>query len=254
MHPVEAYLTHLHASLGAGTPETSGYPALSNLLNAIGDTLKPKITAVIHPANNGAGIPDGGLFFSKELKKHGHEANTLFGKLKPERGVIKVKPLDKDLSAFESSAQVRTYLENYGQILLTNYRSYAIWSMVGGKPVRGEHYHFAPSEQEFWTKAHALRADPKHPEYERLWQFLRRALLSTARIATPQDLAAFLASYVREARARIEIAPMGSDDGALSHIPRFNLDALTTPIYPLARGNGHRRTDQIPDPLPPQRG
>ena len=70
--------------------------------------------------------------------------------------------------------------------------------MVGGKPVRGEHYHFAPSEQEFWTKAHALRADPKHPEYERLWQFLRRALLSTARIATPQDLAAFLASYVRE--------------------------------------------------------
>lgn len=210
MHPVEIYLTSLHASLGAGTPETSGYPALSNLLNAIGDTLKPKITAVIHPANNGAGIPDGGLFSSKELKKHGHEANTLFGKLKPERGVIEVKPLDKDLSSFESSDQVRTYLENYGQILLTNYRSYAIWSMVGGKPVRGEHYHFAPSEQEFWTKAHALRSDPKHPEYERLWQFLRRALLSTARIATPQDLAAFLASYAREARARIEIAPMGT--------------------------------------------
>jgi hypothetical protein len=32
--------------------------ALSNLLNAIGDTLKPKITAFIHPANNGAGIPE----------------------------------------------------------------------------------------------------------------------------------------------------------------------------------------------------
>ena len=64
MRPVEAYLSQLHASLGAGTPETSGYPALSNLLNSIGDTLKPKITAVIHPANNGAGIPDGGLFFS----------------------------------------------------------------------------------------------------------------------------------------------------------------------------------------------
>ena len=36
VHPVETYLTSLHASLGAGTPETSGYPALSNLLNAIG--------------------------------------------------------------------------------------------------------------------------------------------------------------------------------------------------------------------------
>lgn len=49
MRPVETYLTSLHASLGAG-------------------------------------IPDGGLFSSKELKKHGHEANTLFGKLKPARG------------------------------------------------------------------------------------------------------------------------------------------------------------------------
>ena len=68
MHPVETYLSSLHSSLGAGTPETSGYPALSNLLDAIGDTLKPKITAVIHPANNGAGIPDGGLFFQKDLK------------------------------------------------------------------------------------------------------------------------------------------------------------------------------------------
>lgn len=210
MHPVESYLSSLHASLGAGTPETSGYPALANLLNAIGETLKPKITAVIHPANNGAGIPDGGLFSSKELKKHGQEANTLFGKLKPERGVIEVKPLDKDLSSFETSPQVLNYLESYGQILLTNYRSYAIWSWNNGKPIRGEHYHFAPSEQEFWTKAHALRADPKHPEYERLWQFLRRALLSNARITTPQDLAAYLASYAREARARIEIAPMGT--------------------------------------------
>jgi hypothetical protein len=49
VRPVETYLTSLHASLGAG-------------------------------------IPDGGLFSSKELKKHGHEANTLFGKLKPARG------------------------------------------------------------------------------------------------------------------------------------------------------------------------
>ena len=119
MHPIEIYLASLHASLGAGTPETSGYPALKSLLDTIGDTLKPKITAVIHPANNGAGIPDGGLFSSKELKKHGHEADTLFGRLKPERGVIEVKPLDRDLSAFEASPQVLYDLENYGQILLT---------------------------------------------------------------------------------------------------------------------------------------
>ncbi|MCH7224640.1 type ISP restriction/modification enzyme [Haloferula sp. A504] len=210
MHPVAEYFNALHASLGAGTPETSGYPALANLLNAVGETLKPKISAVIHPANTGSGIPDGGLFSTKDLKKHGADAPSLFDKLKPERGVIEVKPLDKDLSAFESGEQVRNYLEAYGQILLTNYRSFALWSLKGGKPERGEYYHFAPSENEFWTKAHALRADPKHPEYERFWQFLRRALLSNARIANPQDLAAFLASYAREARARVEIAPMGT--------------------------------------------
>lgn len=72
-HPAEAYFTNLHQSLGVGVPETSGYPALANLLNAVGESLKPKITAVIHPANNGAGIPDGALFSGKELKKHGHD-------------------------------------------------------------------------------------------------------------------------------------------------------------------------------------
>jgi hypothetical protein len=210
VHPAEAYFTQLHASLGVGVPETSGYPALANLLNAVGDSLKPKITAVIHPANNGAGIPDGALFSAKELKKHGQEPNTLFGKLKPERGVIEVKPLDKDLSSFESSPQVLNYLESYGQILLTNYRSFATWSWENGKPIRGEHYHFAASEADFYDRSYALRANKDHPEYERLWQFLRRALLANARISTPEDLARFLASYAREARARVEIAPLQS--------------------------------------------
>jgi hypothetical protein len=36
-HPVAEYLTDLHQSLGVGVPETSGYPALRNLLNAIGE-------------------------------------------------------------------------------------------------------------------------------------------------------------------------------------------------------------------------
>jgi hypothetical protein len=208
-HPVADYLHELYLHSGVGVPETSGYPALSKLLNAVGDSLKPKISTVINPANNGAGIPDGGLYSAKELRKYGPDEEPLF-KLKPERGVIEVKPLDKDLSAFESSPQVRGYLEHYGQILLTNYRAFALWSWVGGKAVKGEHLLIAASEKEFWSKIHTLRNDPKHPEHERIWQFLRRALLSTARLATPQDLAAFLASYAREARARVEIAPMGT--------------------------------------------
>jgi len=208
-HPVADYLHDLYLISGVSVPETSGYPALSKLLNAVGDSLKPKITAVIHPSNNGAGIPDGGLFSAKELKKHGPDSPALF-QLKPERGVIEVKALDADISAFESSQQVRNYLEHYGQILLTNYRSFALWSWRGGKAVAGERYSIAPSAKEFWDKTHTVRNDPKHPEHERLWQFLRRALLSTARIATPKDLALYLASYARESRARIEIAPMGT--------------------------------------------
>lgn len=207
--PVAEYFSELHMISGVGVPETSGYPALRNLLNAVGDTLKPKIAAVIHPSNSGAGIPDGGLFSTRELKKHGADSPSLLD-LKPERGVVEVKPLSQDLSAFESSPQVRGYLETYGQILLTNYRAFALWSWRDGKPVRGEHLTLAASEQDFWSRVHAMRSTPNHPDHERLWQFLRRALLSTARIATPQDLAAFLASYAREARARVEIAPMGT--------------------------------------------
>jgi len=77
VHPAKTYFSELHASLGVGVPETSGYPALSNLLNAVGDSLKPKITAVIHPANSGAVIPDGGLFSAKELKKHNNDHDWL---------------------------------------------------------------------------------------------------------------------------------------------------------------------------------
>ena len=66
--PVAEYFSELHMISGVGVPETSGYPALSNLLNAVGDTLKPKIAAVIHPANAGAGIPDGGLYSARELR------------------------------------------------------------------------------------------------------------------------------------------------------------------------------------------
>ncbi len=208
--PVADYLVELHSISGIGVPETSGYPALSKLLNAVGETLKPKITAVIHPANSGAGIPDGGLFSAKELKKYGDDRASLFGQLKPERGVVEIKPIEKDLSSFESTPQVRNYLEHYGQILLTNYRAFSLWSWKDGKAVQGERYIVAASENEFWDKVHTLRQNPQHPENERLWQFLRRALLSTARIATPQDLATYLASYAREARARVEVAPMGT--------------------------------------------
>ena len=49
-HPVTAYHDDIRASLGVGVAESSGYPALRNSLHAVGDSLKPKISPVIHPA------------------------------------------------------------------------------------------------------------------------------------------------------------------------------------------------------------
>ena len=210
MTPVESYLADLCAVRGAGTAETSGYPALANLLNEIGGTLKPKITAVIHPANSGAGLPDGGFFSAKELRQHPDET-SLF-QLKPERGVLEVKPLDHDLGALAETPQVRNYLEHYGQILLTNYRSFGLWTWEDSKPVVGECFLIAENEAAFWDIA-------RHPQDhallgERLTEYLRRALLARARLAAPRDLAAYLASYAREARARVE----GAEANALAPI------------------------------------
>ncbi len=210
MTPVESYLADLYAVSGAGTAETSGYPALANLLNAVGSTLKPKIAAVIHPSKSGAGLPDGGFFSAQELRKH-PDKTSLF-KLKPERGVLEVKPVDHDLLKLAQTPQVRDYLGHYGQILLTNYRSFALYSWAGGKPVPGEDFHIAESVSAFWDIA-------RHPEDhrllgERLTEYLRRILLNRARLSTPQDLAAYLASYAREARARVE----GAESNALAPI------------------------------------
>ena len=200
---MESYLADLCAVRGAGTAETSGYPALANLLNEVGGVLKPKITAIIHPSNSGAGLPDGGFFSAKELRQHPHEVSLL--KLNPERGVLEVKPVDYDILVLAQTPQVRGYLEHYGQILLTNYRVFALWTWENGKPTPGETFVIGESEAAFWeiarhAKDHALLG-------ERLTEYLRRVLLHAARLAAPRDLAAYLASYAREARARVEGAP-----------------------------------------------
>ena len=210
MTPVESYLADLYAVRGTGTAETSGYPALSNLLNEIGGALKPKNTAVIHPANSGAGLPDGGFFSAKELR-HGPEKVSLLD-LKPERGVLEVKPVDHDLITLAQTPQVRNYLRHYGQILLTNYRSFALWTWENDKPVAGENFLIAESETAFWEIAR--HAKDHRLLCERLAEYLRRALLNRARLAAPRDLAAYLASYAREARARVE----GAESNALAPV------------------------------------
>ena len=47
---------------GAAVRETSFYPALASLLNALGHELKPRVRCVINLKNQRRGMPDGGLF------------------------------------------------------------------------------------------------------------------------------------------------------------------------------------------------
>ena len=69
MNVIEEYLRELHEirSSGSALKETSYYPALSNLLHAVG--LKPRVRCVINIRNRGAGIPDGGLFSADQLQR-----------------------------------------------------------------------------------------------------------------------------------------------------------------------------------------
>ena len=110
MHPLETYLAEI-ATLRGATKETSGYPVLANLLNAIGQTLKPKVRCIIHPKNSGAGIPDGGLFTPDQLKNRNEEES--FIDQKPARGVIEVKSTRDEIAALAETKQAKEYLQHY---------------------------------------------------------------------------------------------------------------------------------------------
>jgi hypothetical protein len=66
-----SYLRELRGIRPSGVKETAFYPALSNLLNAAGASLKPRVRCVINPRNQGAGIPDGGTFMPDGLPEDG---------------------------------------------------------------------------------------------------------------------------------------------------------------------------------------
>lgn len=87
MHPLETYLEELRAirSSGAAVKETSYYPALANLLNEVGKTLKPKVKCIVHLQDTGGGIPDGGLFTEEQIRAN---ASDLQAGATPARGAI----------------------------------------------------------------------------------------------------------------------------------------------------------------------
>ena len=68
---VEEYLNDLRRirASGGATSERSYYPPLTNLLNAIGGMLKPKVFCVGELAEQGAGHPDLGLYAARQVQR-----------------------------------------------------------------------------------------------------------------------------------------------------------------------------------------
>ena len=98
------------------------------------------------------------------------------------------------------------YLARYGQALLTNYREFLLVKRTpGGRPQKLEGFQIAQSEKEFWlATAHPRKAATGLGE--RLLEYLKRVMLHNAPLNNPKDVAFFLASYARDALARVENA------------------------------------------------
>ena len=223
MHPREAlenYLRHLREvrSTGAGVREKSHYVPLTRLLDEIGGALKPRVRCVGELGNTGAGMPDIGLFTQEQFQQG--EGEPLPGQ-QPARGVVEVKAPEEDLDDTVAGEQVARYLRGFGLVLVTNYREFRLVGLAAGRPTTIEYYTLAPDAAAFW----ALAANPRQAANEHgeaLVEFLQRALLYNAPLSAPKDVAWFLASYAREARARVE----GSNVPALDAVRQALEEAL----------------------------
>lgn len=207
MHPLESYLRDLHdiRSTGAAVKQTSYYPPLAVLLNAVGQTLKPRVRCVMSLRNQGAGLPDGGLFTPDQLQKG---ADVPLEGQPPARGAIECKGAKDDAWVTADSEQVSNYWKKYRQVLVTNYRDFVLVGQdTDGRPVTLETYRLAADEKSFW-KAAAHPAALAAAQGDRFLDYLRRVMLHAAPLADPKDVAWFLASYARDARARMAEAEL----------------------------------------------
>ena len=198
---VEAYLDDLRRvrASGGATGERSAYGPLANLLNAVGNSLKPKVFCVGELADQGAGHPDFGLFTAKQVQKgRPREGQT------PERGVVEVKASGEEMDAPGVRDQVSRYWGRYRLVLVTNLREF---SLVGpdasGEEATLESFRLAGSDDEFARRLESPRTFAREMGAG-LGEYLARALSHRAALAEPKDLAWLLASYARDGLARVE--------------------------------------------------
>ena len=200
---VEQYFADLRLirASGGATGERSFYPALTNLLNAVGSSLRPQVFCVGELAEQGAGHPDFGLYTKRQVQKGTPRPGQV-----PERGVVEVKPAGDDAWLTADSEQVSRYLGLYRLVLVTNTRDFVlVGEDVQGNPVKLETFRLAESEQSFHSRLETPRAFARDMGAG-LGEYLGRALSHSASIAEPKALAWLMASYARDGLARVEAA------------------------------------------------
>ena len=200
---VEDYLADLGRvrASGGATGERSYYPPLTNLLNAVGGALRPKVFCVGELAEQGAGHPDFGLYAAGQVQKGKPREGQL-----PECGVVEVKPTDDDAWLTAEGAQVSRYWGRYRLVLVTNTRDFVLLGEdAAGRPARLETFRLAGSAQDFESRLETPRAFARDVGAG-LGEYLCRALSHRASLTEPRDLAWLLASYARDGLARVEAA------------------------------------------------
>ena len=153
---VEAYLADLRRirASGGATGERSYYSPLANLLNAVGDALKPKVFCVGELAQQGAGHPDFGLYTAKQVQRGRPRDGQL-----PEYGVVEVKSAADDSWLTAEGSQVSRYWDRYRLVLVTNTRDFVLLGEdPEGKPAKLETFRLAESAQAFETLLETPRA------------------------------------------------------------------------------------------------
>ena len=147
MHPLETYLQSLHYlhTSPTGATETLFYLPLANLLNEVGETLKPKVRCLLDLKSIGAGLPDGGLFTADQFPKR-NAKSELPGSIPlptapPTRGAIEIKSVSADLRKAAYSLQVVKHLAKYRQMLVVNYREFVLVGLdFQERPIELESY------------------------------------------------------------------------------------------------------------------
>ena len=200
---VEIYFSDLRRvrASGGATGERSSYPALANLLNAVGATVKPRVFCVSELADQGAGHPDFGLYAARQVQRERAKEGQI-----PERGVVEVKAAGDDAWLTAESGQVSRYWNRYRQVLVTNTRDFVlVGEDASGRPAKLETFRLAEDAEAFERMLQTPLALARGPGVG-LGEYLCRALLYRAALAEPQDLARLLASYARDGLARVEAA------------------------------------------------